>query len=334
MRREHRRLPQAGRRHRGAHRALVRIRLHPFGSDASSRCTGAPQQDGTGELGDTNFVVRRLRRRGVRRHGRVDDRDLCARPSNDPNTRRLLDDPYTLTPDRGGRTGTRPPARPAVAARPRDRAGTGGHLDHRVRHGRLQHADRPAQQRLTGLRLRQAVPLRGAHERRLVGRRAAWPRRWPPACERGGGRVGQPVLPTSCRAGWSSASCPSPAPDPANAARETRPLHASRPTRPPPTGARYVATMSQQGDPGYKATSVLLGRERTGAGARPRQALRSARRTDPGGGDGRRAAGPIPGCRVSIGDRAAELISSVRRTRCQPRSGSTSVGSDCSNIQQ
>ena len=25
------------------------------------------------------------------------------------------------------------------------------------------------------------------------------------------------------------------------------------------TGARYVATMSQQGDPGYKATSVLLG---------------------------------------------------------------------------
>ncbi|MDT5332119.1 MAG: hypothetical protein QOF31_3416, partial [Mycobacterium sp.] len=35
------------------------------------------------------------------------------------------------------------------------------------------------------------------------------------------------------------------------------------------TGARYKATMSQKGDPGYKATSVLLGESGAGARAGP-----------------------------------------------------------------
>ena len=42
--RKHRPLSQAGRRHRCAHRAFVRIRFHPFGSHRVSRCTGGPSR--------------------------------------------------------------------------------------------------------------------------------------------------------------------------------------------------------------------------------------------------------------------------------------------------
>ena len=52
---------------------------------------------------------------------------------------------------------------------------------------------------------------------------------------------------------------PKPGTGPSERARENAATTPSRHTPPPRSGARYRATMSQKGDPGYKATSVLLG---------------------------------------------------------------------------
>ena len=114
----------------------------------------------------------------------------------------------------------------------------------------------------------------------------------------------------SCRAAWSSGCCPSRAPGPAKRPRE-RPLPGGdlhdHDVRAPAT----VATMAQRGDPGYKATVGAAGRVRAGAGARPRRALRPARRADPGRRDGRRAARALPGRGRDAGDRAADIAESI-----------------------
>jgi len=70
--------------------------------------------------------------------------------------------------------------------------------------------------------------------------------------------------------------------------------------------------MSQKGDPGYKATSVLLGE----SGWRSRWTVTGCRTCtvcSPGRGDGRCPAGPIPRCGSEIGDLPIELIG-PRRT--------------------
>ena len=72
------------------------------------------------------------------------------------------------------------------------------------------------------------------------------------------------------------------------------------------SGARYVATMAQRGDPGYKATAVLLGESGLALALDRDCALRPARRADAGGGDGRRATGAIPGRGSLAGDRAVD----------------------------
>ena len=48
------------------------------------------------------------------------------------------------------------------------------------------------------------------------------------------------------------------------------------------TGARYVARVAAKGDPGYKATAVMMGESRAVPGARPRAAAAARRRADPG----------------------------------------------------
>ena len=107
--RKHRPAPQAGRRHRRAHRAFVRIRLHPFGSHRVSRCTGGPSKTAPGELGDTNLVVRSLAG-GVSGGTVASMMEVMRTASSDPEARRMMKDPYTLTPDRG--------AEPELGAQP------------------------------------------------------------------------------------------------------------------------------------------------------------------------------------------------------------------------
>ncbi|MGB2923550.1 MAG: saccharopine dehydrogenase NADP-binding domain-containing protein, partial [Mycobacterium sp.] len=57
------------------------------------------ERDGTGQLGDTNFVVRRFAG-GVSGGTVASMTELAREASADPEARRLLNDPYTLTPDR------------------------------------------------------------------------------------------------------------------------------------------------------------------------------------------------------------------------------------------
>ena len=73
------------------------------------RCIAAPPQDGAGELGDTNLVVRSLA--GGLSGGTIASMmEVMRTASSDPEARRTLNDPYTLTPDRG--------AEPELGAQP------------------------------------------------------------------------------------------------------------------------------------------------------------------------------------------------------------------------
>ena len=110
VRTQHRLLPPAGGRKRRPDRALLRIRFHPFGLD---RVRVAPKGG------------RRRRRRTGRNRMRPPRRELRdgllpgnhrhdvrphARRVRDPQTRQLLDDPYSLSPDR--------PAEPDLGPQP------------------------------------------------------------------------------------------------------------------------------------------------------------------------------------------------------------------------
>ena len=221
--------------------------------------------------------------------------------SSDAEVRRALEDPYTLTHGSCCRARARPAARRAVAARPRDRAGAGRYLDDRILmapvNTRVVRRSNALQDWAYGRRFRYS-------ECQSLGSSIAG------ACRVGGGdrcrgrghRTGQPLFRQSAARTSSSgfaaeAGYRTERTAPANAAHYTIETYTTT-----TTGARYRATMSQKGDPGYKATSVLLGRKRVGARAGPRQAVRSARRIDARGGDGRRAARSIPRCRCVIGD--------------------------------
>lgn len=70
------------------------------------------ERDGAGQLGDTNFVVRSFAG-GVSGGTVASMAELAREASLDPEARRLLNDPYTLTPDRGAEPefGAQPDAR-------------------------------------------------------------------------------------------------------------------------------------------------------------------------------------------------------------------------------
>ena len=93
------------------------------------------QQDEAGQLADTNMVVRSFAG-GVSGGTVASMLEVMRTASADPEARRVMNDPYTLTPDRGAEPelGAQPDA--AVAPRRRDRAGTRRLLDRGVRDGR------------------------------------------------------------------------------------------------------------------------------------------------------------------------------------------------------
>ena len=229
--REHRPLPQAGRRHRRAHRALVRIRLHPFGSQClravSQRCRRRCRRTWRHQLRGAE-----CRRWILRGHRRVDDGRPAAPCPPMRRFARLLEDPYTLTPDRGGRTRTRCAARHAVAARSsRSRRSWTGYWTAGIRDGAGQHPNRQAQQCITGLGVRQAVPVRRMPELGSLDRRAGCVgdgrRR---KCR--GHRTGQPLLQQAAEAVSSNASLRSRVPVRAKSASENGASTQSRRTPP------------------------------------------------------------------------------------------------------
>ncbi len=211
--------------------------------------------DATGELTDTTFVVKKLA--GGLSGGTIASiTDVVRAASGDPETRRLLEDPYTLTPDRA--------AEPELGSQP----------DYPWRRGRQ------IAQELDGTWT--SGFLMASTNTRVVRRSNAL-RDWAygrrfrySECQSLGSSVLAPVA-SAVAAGVGAAVTglggrlfdkvpeglverilPKPGTGPSEQTRE-RGHYVVETYTTTTTGARYRATMSQQGDPGYKATSVLLG---------------------------------------------------------------------------
>jgi short subunit dehydrogenase-like uncharacterized protein len=213
------------------------------------------ERDGTGQLGDTNMVVRAFAG-GVSGGTVASMIELLRTASSDPEARRLMNDPYTLTPDRG--------AEPEMGGQPDVRWRRGGEIA----------------PELEGYWVGAFVM--AAANTRIVRRSNAlldyaYGRRFEYAEQMSMGRsLAAPVAAALATAGNAATMAlgsryfnrlptklveriaPKPGTGPSERAREQGHYTVETYTT-TSTGARYKATMSQKGDPGYKATSVLLG---------------------------------------------------------------------------
>ena len=213
------------------------------------------QEDGAGQLTDTNLVVRAMSG-GVSGGTIASMMDFMNAVSSDAEARQALNDPYTLTPDHA--------AEPELGAQP----------DLRWRRGRdvadeldgywlgafvMAGTELPncqAQQCITRLRVRQKVGVRRADEHGpLIGGAG---------CGRAGDRrqrrrhgLGGRFFNRLPRK-LVDRIAPKPGTGPSERARENGHYTVETYTT-TTTGARYRARLSQRGDYGYKATSVLLG---------------------------------------------------------------------------
>ncbi len=212
-------------------------------------------EDGTGELGDTTFVVRSMKA-GASGGTIASMLEVMRAGSNDPDVRRLLSDPYTLTPDRS--------AEPELGPQP----------DGAWRRGRdiaPELAGVWTTGFLMGLPNTRTVRRSNALLDWAYGRRF----RYSEAMSVGSSPVA-PVLSaaaTGVSAGMFGLGMrffrllpsrlvervvPKPGTGPSESVRE-RGFYKAETYTTTTTGARYVARIAQSGDPGYKATSVLLG---------------------------------------------------------------------------
>lgn len=213
------------------------------------------EQDGAGELGDTNFVLRGFSG-GVSGGTVASMIEVFRASSNDPNTRRMLEDPYTLTQDRG--------VEPDLGPQP----------DLPWRRGR-DIAPELAGVWTTGF-------VMALYNTRIVRRSNAlldyaYGRQFRYAENMSvGSSVAAPVASAVATAANNGVVAlgsrffrflprrlverivPKPGTGPSEQARERGYYRAETYTT-TTTGARYLATIAQQGDPGYKATSVMLG---------------------------------------------------------------------------
>ena len=213
------------------------------------------ERDRQGQLGDTDFVVRRLAG-GVSGGTLASMTELVREVAEDPEARRLLDDPYTLSPDRG--------AEPEL----------GGQPDARWRRGRdiapeldgywvgafAMAIPNTRIVRRSNALLDYAYGRRFAYaEQMSLGRSLLAPAA---AALTTGGNVamvglGGRLLNRVPR-GVLERILPKAGTGPSERTRENGHYSVETYTT-TSTGARYLARMSQRGDPGYKATSVLLG---------------------------------------------------------------------------
>ncbi|MGD9621491.1 MAG: trans-acting enoyl reductase family protein [Mycolicibacterium sp.] len=213
------------------------------------------QRDGAGQLGDTNFVVRRFAG-GVSGGTVASMAELARQASADPEARRLLNDPYTLTPDRS--------VEPELGAQP----------DARWRRGR------EIAPELDGYwvgAFAMAIPNTRIVRRTNALLDYAYGRRFEYAEQMSVGRSLFAPLAAAMATGGNVAAVglgsrfldrvprgvlervlPKAGTGPSERAREQGHYTVETYTT-TASGVRYLARMSQRGDPGYKATSVLLG---------------------------------------------------------------------------
>ncbi|MGI9124573.1 MAG: saccharopine dehydrogenase family protein [Mycobacterium sp.] len=213
------------------------------------------RKDGAGELLDTNYVLRDFAG-GVSGGTIASMIEVFRAASGDPDIRKMLEDPYTLTQDRG--------AEPEFGPQP----------DLPWRRGR------EIAPELAGLCAGGFVM--APYNTRIVRRSNAlldyaYGHRFRYAEYMGSGRsIAAPViaaLTTAVTAGSAALGyrlfrflpralvdrlAPKPGTGPSEEVRENGHYRVETYTT-TSTGARYVATMSQSGDPGYKATAVMLG---------------------------------------------------------------------------
>lgn len=215
----------------------------------------AAREDGAGELTDTNCVVRSFK--GGFSGGTIASMlEVLSTASNDPDARRQLSDPYMLSPDRG--------AEPELGPQP-DLPSRRGHRLAPELAGVWTAGFIMAPTNTRIVRRSNAL-LDWAYGRRFrysetmsVGSTVL-----APVVSVVGGGVGNAMFGLASRyirllpRGLVKRVVPKPGTGPSAAARE-RGYYRIETYTTTTTGARYLARMAQDGDPGYKATSVLLG---------------------------------------------------------------------------
>jgi short subunit dehydrogenase-like uncharacterized protein len=213
------------------------------------------ERDNAGELTDTNLVVRSFKA-GISGGTAASGMELMRAVSEDPEARRLMNDPYTLTPDRA--------AEPELGGQPDLRWRRGGEIAPEL----AGYWVGPFGMAVINTRVvRRSNALLGYP----YGRRLAYAEQMSM-----GNSVVAPVAAAVATAGNTAAvalgsrffnrlpdkfvdrMAPKPGSGPSERVRDNGHYTMETYTT-TTTGARYRTTMSQRGDPGYKATAVLLG---------------------------------------------------------------------------
>lgn len=215
----------------------------------------AAHDDGAGELGETNFVVRSFRG-GLSGGTFASMTEILRLASNNPEVRNQLNDPYTLSTDRG--------AEPELGPQPDLPLRRGGQLAPELRE--LWTAGFVMAPYNTRIVRRSNALLDWAYGRSF---------RYSESLNLGS----SPVAPVAAAVitglsnatfglgsryfrflpqKWVERVAPKPGTGPSPKARE-RGYYKVETYTTTTSGARYVARMEQRGDPGYKATSVMLG---------------------------------------------------------------------------
>jgi short subunit dehydrogenase-like uncharacterized protein len=213
------------------------------------------RQDGAGELCDTNYVLRSFSG-GVSGGTIASMIEVFRASSGDPDTRRLLADPYTLAQDRGAEPelGPQPdlPWRRGREIAPELDGGWAAGFVMAMYNTRIVRRSNALLNYAYGHRFRYAEYM-GVGPSPMAGVAAAATTAAVAGTAALGGRFFR-LLPRRL----VERVAPKPGTGPSEEVRE-RGYYRVETYTTTSTGARYVATMSQSGDPGYKATSVMLG---------------------------------------------------------------------------